>query len=233
MHAKTKSKGDSLNSAQSGRWGVRILTGLVLLASVLLTVQFRQVSGLRHRLEEQTRLQAIDAAASEAAGTYANQAVSDGLPDDSRVNELRSANEALLARFEELETKTADREPSMPGHEKPETAYFGPGKWVRGDWQSVWDEVTIQGTSTNDIRISLGGVAAWEATPLRPVRYTNRYIGKSFQRFWGESPVKGINETNQILVTFESDGLRVDWLRVRDADAGVCLFASKLKRVIE
>ena len=209
-----------------------VTVGALIVAVIGLNWQWRTIKALR------------EADRTQSAVSVNVREQPDSLPqapdpqDEGRASELaelREQNAQLSMRVKQLQAKIALVEPFIPGFERPDTAYFGPGKWVRGENASFFDEAIIAGTGDNmTIRVVGRGGVEWPEVPLQPVFFPTIKPDSVYRRGlaqWDE----GVDEIEQLLVTFEKDGLRIEWLRVPrpGRDARCRLFVSRLKRVLD
>jgi hypothetical protein len=148
---------------------------------------------------------------------------------------LRSDNQALKARIAELEGRLSAFEPSMPGKEAPAAAYFGPGRWVSVEPRAL-AQVVVAGNGENLTVQVLGSgsppsneLTAWPELPLCKVHLDQ--WRDSYHR--GLAVWSGIDVTDLLLLTFERQGLRVDWLTVPNpgSNFSCALKVNQLKRV--
>jgi hypothetical protein len=129
---------------------------------------------------------------------------------------LRSDNQALRTRISELEARLAAFEPFMPGKEAPAAAYFGPGRWVSVEPRGL-AQVVVAG-SGEDLTVQVLGhgpppgneLTAWPELPLSKIHLDQ--WRDSYRR--GLAVWSGLDVTDLLLLTFERQGLRVDWLTV-------------------
>jgi hypothetical protein len=200
-------------------------------------VQWKTISDLRSRPDE-SHLPSSDDPTDGVAQTASPDPVQHSLPTPdatAELAELRRQSDELSAELKKVEAQLDQTEPFLPGLEDPQGAYTGPGKWI-GEREPL-AQVIING-SGDSMKIQVwghapdGGMVAWPELFLQKIFYQQK--PKSYWR--GLAQLEGRDITDQLMVTFERGGLRVDWLRLPrpQSDIRRCvLMVSKLKRTVE
>jgi hypothetical protein len=212
--------------------GFNIVTvGALIMAAIGLGWQWRTIKALRE--PDDRGLPTVSANVQEQPDTVRQAPSPQERGTASELAKLREQNTELSTRVKQLQAQIALAEPFTPGLEKPEAAYFGPGKWVKAEKTSFFEEATVSGSGNNmTIRVVGGGGAEWPDLALQPVYFPTINPDSVYRRGlaqWDEA----LDEIQQLLVTFEKDGLRIDWLRVPKSghEARCRLFVSRLKQV--
>jgi hypothetical protein len=215
--------------------GFTILTVCALLVAIIvLGVQWKTIETLRQQSERVASAASVDTQPQEHSDG-AQQSIK--LEDQTIANELaevREHNAELSTRVKQLEAQITLAETFMPGQEEPQAAYFGPGRWVRADKQSFFDEVIVSGTSNHMTIRVVAGTVSWPELELAPVSCHPVVKPETVYRRGLAQWDEGLGSTQQLLVTFEKGGIRIDWLRIPKGSELSCLFrVSKLKRVLD
>lgn len=192
-------------------------------AFVVLLLQARTIKQLRTTVTALEERSSMMGSSSNEQQRFPDQAPTHPAPQPIA---SETEKEQLVQEVRELRQRLKGFEPCMPGQEHPESAYVGPGTWINTEPRDSLQQIIISGASNSmTIRAtSLNGVAPWEEVPLeRALTDANSYWRGVAS--WGSFGV---------FVTFEREGLRVDWIQQpkrRNGETNFHYLVSNLKRV--
>ena len=196
-------------------WNMNALLGLLALAGALLVVQWKAISDLERQISERDAITlGLHPEIPGVNDTVAPEIHPASSAREEESSQLRRENKHLSAQVRDLAAQAVHTEPLIPGREQGDAAYFGPGRWVRMEADSFFDEAIISVDLQNNMVIRVrAGEGVWPELRVEPVRCPPYDPAFSYKR--GLASWDGLLDSMQLLfITFQRDGLRIEWLRV-------------------
>jgi hypothetical protein len=191
----------------------KLLPSLVILLCITVAYQWRTISQLRREAAER---KVVELNASDTPKAQEDRSSDFFDTQDQRATDkLRADNQALKSQIAELEARLAAFEPFIPGKEHPAAPYFGPGRWVNVESNGL-AQVVVTGSGDNlTVQVWGHGTAPGELIPWQELPLGRVHTGGGPDTYHrGLAIWPGLDTEEQLLLTFERQGLRVDWLTV-------------------
>jgi hypothetical protein len=191
----------------------KLLASLVILLCTTVAYQWRTISQLRRGAAERSVLE-LNASSTPKPHEDRSSELLDAQVQEA-TDTLRADNQALKSQITELEGRLGSFEPFTPGKEHPAAAYFGSGRWVNVERNGLAQVVVTGSGDKLAVQVwghgtSPGELIAWPELPLCRVHTGGE--PDTYRR--GLAVLPGLDVADHLLLTFERQGLRVDWLTV-------------------